>query len=192
MDFDLALQALGRVLRGIEEQETRALVRALAAAPAIHLAGKGRSGLALRAFATRLAELGRPAQIVGEPGAGACRAGDLVLLCSGSGRSESLLVVADRAIRLGARVAVLTAAPVSPLARLATLRVLLSPVLPPPPPPSGTDPSAGAPDEAGLLAAMRTLFDQAAWLYLDLLVPMLREATGQGAAEAETRRPNLE
>jgi 6-phospho-3-hexuloisomerase len=193
MDPDPLLAKLGRILKSADDQDTRALIRAILEAPAVHLAGTGRSGLVVRCFAMRLVELGIRAHVMGEAGTPSCRPGDLLLICSGSGRSPVLIVAAEQALRAGAKLALVTAAVLAPLTRLAHQKVILPPILPGESSPTGKPGMpAQIPDEPGLVSSLRTLFEEATFLYFDSLVPLLMEATGQRPADLEGRRPNLE
>ncbi len=188
MDSDALLQTIGRILRQVDDAAVRNLVLAVTEAPAIHIGGTGRAGLVASAFAASLAELGRRVHLVGSPHAPALRASELLLVVSGSGRTPALVAAAEHALQAQGRVACITAAVVAPLVRLAHLRIFLPPLLPESPTPERGSP----PDEAALIHASRTLFEQAALLFLDGLVPLLMSATRQTAADLEARRSNLD
>ncbi len=77
--------------------------------------GKGRSGLVMEMFANRLMHLGFPVHCVGEPTTPAIGLGDLLILGSGSGRTEGCLLAAKQARTAGAHVALFTASSEVPL-----------------------------------------------------------------------------
>ncbi|MBL7133667.1 MAG: SIS domain-containing protein [Phycisphaerae bacterium] len=80
------------------------------------VAGAGRSGLVARSFGMRLMHTGLPVFIPGEtntPGAGP---GDLVVAISCTGQTGYTAYIAERARDLGAKVAVVTSDPESPVA----------------------------------------------------------------------------
>ena len=56
----------------------------------IFLTGKGRSGLAAKGFANRLMHLGFQAYVIGEISTPHTKAGDLLIITSGSGETECL------------------------------------------------------------------------------------------------------
>ncbi len=63
---------------------------------------RGRSFLVLKGFAMRLMHLGYTVHIVGEVTCPAIRAGDVLIVASGSGRTPSVLLFAEKARDLGA------------------------------------------------------------------------------------------
>lgn len=186
MDADALLSDLGRVLQSIDPAEFDAVAQAILDAGAVHLAGVGRSGLVARAFGSRLSQAGFRTHVVGSVVASAFRPEDLLLVCSGSGSAESMILVAQRAIAVGGRVAVVSATPISPLARLAHHKILVPPVMPSESPMPVIDPR-----NAGLMQPLRVLFDQASLILLDAMIPRLAAATGQGPEDLEARRRNL-
>ena len=81
--------------------------------------GQGRSGMVAQMAAMRFMHLGRKAHFVGEPTAPSVRAGDRLLLVSGSGETPVSRSFAAIAQGEGARVALITHKPESSLARMA-------------------------------------------------------------------------
>jgi 6-phospho-3-hexuloisomerase len=189
-DVESLLGDLGRVLRAVDGEDRRAFGSAILEARAVFTTGAGRSGLVARAFAMRLAHLGLRVHVVGDAVTPAAQAGDVLVAVSGSGATESVLHQARRAAAAGARVALVTGAVFAPLTKLATVRILLPPTLPA----AHADAATGAtgPDVHALLQPMRTLFEQASLLVLDLVVLDLMAARGTTAAEMERRHANLE
>lgn len=97
----------------------------LTAADRVFVFGAGRSGLALRMTAMRLMHLGVTVHVVGETTTPAIRTGDALLTASGSGTTSSIVRAAETAAEVGARVAAITTAPGSPLARAADALVVV-------------------------------------------------------------------
>lgn len=189
MDAESLLGNLGRMLKSVEAAQSAALCRALVDARSVHVAGVGRSGLILRGFAMRLTELGLRVHVHGDSTTPAHGADDLLLVCSGSGATASLLVASEHALAHGGRLAVITSAVISPLARLAHEKVVLPPLLPG----ASTAPGSGAlPGTAELFLPIRTLFEQACFLYLDGVAEALMDALGQTPQDVEARRANLD
>src|SRR5262245_31197647 len=126
-EFDaLVSTVLGELeasLRATDANEVNALRQAIVEAPRIFVAGRGRSGLQMRAFAMRLMHLGLTAHVVDDVTTPAIESTDLLLLGSGSGRTASLVGFADRAKSLRARIGLITSAQSSPLAERADLIV---------------------------------------------------------------------
>jgi 6-phospho-3-hexuloisomerase len=186
-DIDAILGDVGRVIKAVDLDETRRLKRAILEADRIYLAGAGRSGLIARAFAMRLVQLNLKVHFVGEVTTPAITSTDALVICSGSGRTESMLGVASRGVAAGARIVLVTSAIIAPLSQLAHVRVLLPPLIP------VTSPVPTAESTAeSLLQPMRTLFEQSLFLYLDHVVLELMDDLNASLAEMQKRHSNLE
>ena len=105
---DAILGDVGRTLRQVDADEVEALGAALLAAERVFVAGKGRTGLQMRAFAMRLMHLGLIVHVVDDVTTPAIGAGDLLLIGSSSGRTGSLLRYIETVGTTGARLATLT------------------------------------------------------------------------------------
>jgi 6-phospho-3-hexuloisomerase len=114
-----ALADLKRVLDRVSVRELSAFRRTLLAPERIFVTGLGRTGLMARGFAMRLMQLGRRVYHVGDVITPSIRRGDLLILCTRTGRSKVLGHYIAIARRAGARVAVVTADGKSPAARRA-------------------------------------------------------------------------
>jgi len=120
------LKELEGVLKGVDPAQTSALEEAILSARRIFTAGAGRTQLMMRALAMRLMHFGFTAYVVGETVTPACTPGDLVIIGSGSGETATLAVVAAKAKKAGAALAVITAQPDSTLTRQADVTLLLT------------------------------------------------------------------
>jgi len=136
--------------------------------------GQGRSGLVVRAFIMRLAQLGLTAYCVGESNTPRIVAGDLLVACSGSGETATTLHHARVARETGALVAAVTRNRASSLAALSDVTVEL-------PVREEESPQLG-----------RTLFEQAAFIALDALVTHLARKLGLTTEDLLKRHANLE
>jgi 6-phospho-3-hexuloisomerase len=85
--------------------------------------GAGRSGLIGRAFAMRLMHLGFNVYVLGDTVVPPLRAGDALIAISGSGRTRSVITVAEAAKSVGAKVIALTTYINSPLAKVSDIIV---------------------------------------------------------------------
>ena len=176
------LEELRGTLSGAEESAVQELLDRITAANRLFLAGTGRSGFMVRAFAVRLMHLGFTAYVAGETVTPDIRAADLLVLGSGSGETEGLRAMAEKARRLGAPVALVTASPQSAIGRLADAVVTL-----PAPTPKGR-PARAVPS----IQPMGTLFEQSLLLFLDLVVLLLMERKRIGPEAMFARHANLE
>ncbi len=179
--LDTVGEELGAGLAALEPEALDAAARGIAAAGRVFCAGAGRSGLAMRMFAMRLAQAGLPAHVVGDCTTPAMQPNDLLVIASGSGATPTMLLHAERARELDARRLVLTLRPESPLAREAEALVRI------PLPEDGARP-------AGLAGAqwLRTLFEQTLLVTLDTIAQAAAEAAGRTEADLQARHANLE
>ncbi|MFE4668701.1 6-phospho-3-hexuloisomerase [Streptomyces sp. NPDC056716] len=134
--------------------------------------GQGRSGLVASMAAMRLMHLGLDVHVLGEPTTPSVRAGDGLLVISGSGETPVSVHFARTAAKLGARTLVMTARPTSTLAALADL---VMPV-----------PSA----ETGQFGG--SLFEQGALLILDAVVMTLAAERGDTHEQMHARHTNMQ
>lgn len=119
------LEELKITLSGIKKEEIFGLEEELQKAERIFCDGLGRSGLFCRAFAMRLMHLGMSCFYVGDTMTPAIERGDLLLICSGSGGTETLISHGKKAKKNGARIALVTGNEISHLGELADVRVLI-------------------------------------------------------------------
>jgi 6-phospho-3-hexuloisomerase len=89
----------------------------------IFVIGAGRSGLVAKAFAMRLMHMDFDVYVVGETIMPPMKKGDVLIAISGSGRTRTVVSVAEAAKSIGAKVIALTTYSDSPLAKLADIVV---------------------------------------------------------------------
>lgn len=114
----------------IEDAQLNVLVDAILQAKYIFTAGAGRSGVAMKAFTNRLMHLGLSVSNVGEISSPHTQAGDLLIIGSGSGETESLVAMAKKAKKSGVKIALITMDAHSTIANLAEVCVVLPGVSP--------------------------------------------------------------
>ncbi|UQS86929.1 SIS domain-containing protein [Nicoliella spurrieriana] len=120
----------------------------------IFVAGMGRSGLAIQAFAMRIGQLGKPVTVVGEATAPAFTADDLLIVASGSASTQSIVALVQKAKQLGGKSWLLTATNDSDLERLVTDTTIL--------------PGKGKfTTKTNTVQPMGSLFEQSVWLFGD-------------------------
>ncbi len=101
------------------------LKAALNSAPRIFVSGAGRSGLVARFFAMRLMHGGYEVYIVGEIVTPSIREGDLLIVISGSGETETMIAYAKRAKQVGANIALITAKQKSTVGDMSSLLLVI-------------------------------------------------------------------
>lgn len=175
---------LARTLGGVDDGAVEALVDQIEQASSIFVAGAGRSGLAVRAFAMRLMHMGRQVYVVGETTTPNITDRDLLLIGSGSGATESLVAVAGRARhKFNAQIALVTIFPKSPIGQLADTVVTIA---------APTSKAPGQAQTTTSIQPMGSLFEQSLFLLLDIVVLRLMDRAGQDSKTMFTRHANLE
>jgi 6-phospho-3-hexuloisomerase len=176
------LSELTDSLRSVDSESFDSLKRAVVQARQIFVAGKGRSGLQMRAFAMRLMHLGLQVYVVDDVTTPAIGAGDLLVIGSGSGRTASLVSYANRANELKAQVAVITIDPTSPVARAAELVMRIA----------ASSPKLDDARRDGSSQPLGSLFEQTLGLVLDLLIADLMVELNISSDQMFARHANLE
>ncbi len=134
--------------------------------------GQGRSGLSAQMGAMRLMHLGREVHVLGDATSPSVRAGDALLVVSGSGTTPVSIGFASIAREQGALVFLVTASPESPLAALSD-HVLVAPVT-----------------QSHQL--MGTLFEQSALALLDAVASSIAEQEPQSRDGMAHRHTNMQ
>ena len=175
------LGELDRASEEIDERKVLELAELLQKADRIFLDGLGRSGLCCQAFAMRLMHLGLESFMVGDIITPSIRQGDLLVICTGSGESQSLLAHAKTAKEQGARLAVITTNPDSPAGRMSDLCLRIC---------------APKKDEEGdgsrSILPMGSLFEGTASLLFENLVLLLMHSMKESSESMFARHANLE
>lgn len=102
------LRELEQNALNIDNDQAQHFIGKIRNAKHIFLQGAGRSGIAIRAFANRLLHLGFSVSVVGEISSPHTKAGDLLIIGSGSGETGSLKSLAQKAVECGVDVALVT------------------------------------------------------------------------------------
>ena len=106
--YDLVLTEIQRALSKISNDSIEELIANITNPRRIFIAGRGRTGLLMKSFAIRLMQMGFEVYVVGESITPAIKAGDMLIVGSGSGETESLVAITEKAKRLGAKVTLIT------------------------------------------------------------------------------------
>lgn len=104
----LIVSELGNIVGKIDENQIKAFVEIVHGANRVFSSAAGRSGLMIKAFAMRLMHMGKQSYVVSEMATTSAREGDLLVMGSGSGETESQLAIAKKAKRLGVKIALIT------------------------------------------------------------------------------------
>ena len=102
------LNDLKEIVNQMDEAQLEALMKDIRWADKIFVAAAGRSFLMMKAFAMRLMHMGLKVYVVGETVTPAIGPNDLLIVGSGSGGTATIKVMAEKAKKVGARMALLT------------------------------------------------------------------------------------
>lgn len=177
------MNELGAALRSVDPEAVDNFRRDIIDARRIFVAGQGRSGLRMQAFAMRLMHLDQDVHVVGAATTPAIGPGDLLVIGSGSGRTDSLVSFARRASELNAQVALITIAGESPIGKYADTVIRIaasSPKLK-----EGESTSAS-------VQPLGSLFEQALGMLLDIVVIQLMDDLNVDQSAMFARHANLE
>ena len=125
MQSQLIMDELNHSVKTLTDDDIIDLIQKIQQHKRIFVYGTGRSGLMLKAFAMRLMQLGLNSFVVGETTTPAVQKGDLLILASASGETESLNIMAKSALNQRIDLAIICASNTSTLAKLQTPNILL-------------------------------------------------------------------
>jgi len=172
-----SLRDIEDVLAAVDVREVAALIDAIEGAGDVFVAGAGRTGGIMAAFAQRLMHLGTGAHVVGETTTPRTRPGDLLVAASGSGERRTVLELARIAHKDDVRVAAVVGDCESPLAHVADVTL----VVPWKERVTDRGPHLGA-----------SLFEQSLLVLLDAVATTLAERRGADNRDVAERHANLE
>jgi 6-phospho-3-hexuloisomerase len=176
------LEGIATLLDDMDEPQSEELIRMLLQAERIFVTGKGRSGKIADSFAVRLMQMGFDVHVPGESTCPRIKRGDLMVALSCSGTTITTVQIASISRKARAKVAVITAVPDSPLAKLGHLTVLV--------PTTGADVKKRYRYVLG--SYNNTLFEEAMLLYFDAMVYSMLQREGIPKARLRERHTNLE
>ena len=175
----VVLDEIGHAIGSASYEDVNRLFCEIQSARRVFLAGAGRSRQMLGAFAMRLMHIGFTAHMVGDVTTPAIGAKDLLIVASGSGETSTVVVIAEKARKAGARIVLITARRFSTLKKIAETSV----VLPVPGLEAVTSQQVGA-----------AAFEQVVLILGDVLIMLLAKAQGMDEANTslQARHANLE
>ena len=188
--IDFVLKSTDMISENEKEEMLNELIRAKNSGNKIFVVGAGRSGLVAKAFAMRLLHLGFSTYVVGETILPPIAANDVLIAVSGSGRTRTVVAVAEAAKSIGAKIIAITTYPDSPLGKIADIVVRIP----------GRTKLAAEEDYfvrqvIGVhepLAPLGTLFEITTLVFLDGLISELMHKLGISEEELKERHANVE
>jgi len=177
MHRKLIIEKITSVLEATDASYDEKITAMLDKASRIFIAGAGRSALVARFFAMRLMHGGYDVYVVGEIVTPSIRSGDLLIVISGSGETETMIAYTKRAKELGAQVALLSTKSSSTIGDMADV---VYPI--------------GTPDKYAKTIGMPmgTIFELSTLIFLEAIISHIIHEKGIPEEEMRTRHANLE
>jgi 6-phospho-3-hexuloisomerase len=176
------IDEIGRTFEKIPDTLTKELEDNILGKKNIFIIGRGRTGFIMNCFAIRLMQMGFSIHVPGEPTAPSIRSGDLLIIGSGSGETESLVVLAGKAKKTGATVSLITMNELSSVGKLSDTVLVI--------------PAAGSKtDEKAFSSSfqpMCNLFEQSLMIFLDSLAIDIMDRKNINIKTLYERHANLE
>ena len=166
---------INKLLAPVAPRDIQNIVSLLMKANRIFIYGTGRSGLLGRAFAIRLVHLGFQAFVIGETITAPVQKDDCIVLISGSGITIPVVMTAEIAANLEAKLILLTANKKSPIDSLSNVTIILSPT-----------------NKKAHLAPLGTLFEASSWVFLDGIIAELMKKKEENEETMRKRHATLE
>lgn len=176
------LEELTENAKKVSPEEMEQFADVILKADRVFVAGAGRSGFVARAFSNRLMHLGLSVSFVGEPTTPAIKAGDVLVIGSGSGETGSLVVMAQKAKKMGASVVTVTIHPEASIGKLSDASICIP----------GATPKSSLEDTVKSVQPMGNAFEQMSWLVYDTVIMILMEKMGKTEEEMFRLHANLE
>lgn len=175
------LEELSLSTRLISTQEAELLVNSILEKKKVFVAGAGRSGFMAKSFAMRLMHMGVDAYVTGETVTSTFEKGDLLIIASGSGETNSLVTMGEKAKNIGGTIAAVTIFPNSTIGKMADFSVKL--------PGSPKDQKNGVQET---IQPMGSLFEQTLLLFFDSIILRYMDKKGLDSNKMYGKHANLE
>lgn len=175
------LSEITNVLEKVEESQIDDFIHEIISANKIVVCGAGRVGYAIRGFGMRLGHLGYKAYTLGDSVVPSIETGDLLIVASGSGETQTIYDIAAIGKRNNAKIAVITGNPDSRIGELADCMITMKA-------PSKTSAVQGVKS----IQPMSTLNEQCLQLLFDAIVLEIMDKTNQTSEDLWSRHSNLE
>ena len=180
-NYHRILDELEFVLSTMSPGEIDGLVNEILEARIVIVAGAGRVGMAGRGFAMRLGHLGLRAYSLGDSTLPSLGEGDLLVIASGSGETQTIYDVAQTAKQCGARLGLITGRRDSRMGRLADVVIEMK-----------VPSKVQSVDGFSSIQPMTTLNEQSLQVLFDAIVLQLMAKTGETQETMWKRHSNLE
>ena len=166
------MREVSEALEKVDPALVDTIVTSLIEAETVFIYGVGRSGLVGKAFAVRLVQMGLDVHFVGDTTTPIVEEKDLVFIISNTGETMSAVQTANIVRRIGAKVITITSNPHSKLAVASNHIIEIPPC---------------RDEQRKRLAPLGTVFEAAAFIMLDSMVPLLMTRLAQNESSLRQR-----
>lgn len=179
---EIVVNELSHTLSSINSDDAEKFVDLVLGAEEVFCAGAGRSGFQVKGFAMRLMHMGVNSYVVGETCTPNIKENGLLVVCSGSGETKSLVNHAIKAKEMGAKIALITINPQSSIAKMADVVIEIS----------APSPKSAKEGDIKSIQPMGSLFEQSEGIFMDISIMMLMERKGLDSDTMFGRHANME
>lgn len=180
-NIKIILGEIESVLDRIKPHQIEGFITEVLAAKKIVVCGAGRVGMAIRGFGMRLGHFGLNAYTLGDSTVPGISEGDLLIVASGSGETQSIYDIAKIAKNNQARIAAITGNPESRIGQLSDILVQVEA-------PSKTKKVNGIQS----IQPMTTLNEQSLYILFDAICLEMMKKMGESHDTMWKRHSNLE
>lgn len=173
------LGEINTVMTQVDEKQLNQAENLIQKDKRIFVLGAGRSGLMAKGFAMRLMHIGYSVFAIGETITPSIQPDDVLVAVSGSGKTASVVELAEKAKKDGVKVVALTSNAESPLGQLGDATIVV---------PGAT--KAG--DGVKSIQLLSTLFDQSVHITMDVLCLLLSRRDHVSNDTAKATHSNME
>lgn len=178
-EFLFFIEEIQSILSNIKDTENNKLKDLLIRHKRIFVIGAGRTGLVMQAFAMRLMHIGKEVFIIGNATTPSIGKDDLLVIGSGSGDTESLILAAERAQKVGAVICTITASNGSKITNYSDFVININTEI--------------IENRKNILKQpMTTLFEQTLFLFLDFIVYEIIHVMSIAENDMIARHANIE
>jgi 6-phospho-3-hexuloisomerase len=179
--INLILKEIELVLSQVSQKDSDELINTILTSNKIVVCGAGRVGMAIRGFGMRLGHFGLNAFTIGDSTVPSIGQGDLLIVASGSGETQTIYDLVTIASKNGATIAAVTGNPESRIAKLSNVKVIINA-------PSKTKAVEGIVS----MQPMTTLNEQSLGIFFDALVLKMMDRVNETHETMWARHSNLE
>jgi 6-phospho-3-hexuloisomerase len=190
--MQLMASKIRAISKTISDENVEQFLAELLQAQRIYVMGAGRSGLVAKAFAMRLMHLGMQAFVVGETITPALSRDDVIVVFSGSGKTQTIADIAETAKAIGAHICLITSNADSRIGKISDCIVIIEHHRDEVEDDTAEFEVRQMLGEHKSFAPLGTLFETASIVFADAVISRLMEITKTDENALKNRHTNIE